>query len=331
MFLIADVSGKGVPAALFMMTSKTLINNMAQVGFSYEELIKIINKKMCENNKQNLFVTMLLGIVNTETGKLTMINCGHNKPLIKRNNGSYEYLEIDANTPLGIFEDADFNIYESQLQKGDVIFTYTDGITEAMNPDEKMYGEERLYNYLNSIKNVTDIKDILLAVKQNLKSYTASASQSDDITMLGFKYNGINSPKENNLRIFNNFAVIENYKPFYNWLHEALSEWGINKDLSNTIDMCSEEIFANITFYAYPESKGSIKVLMEKTDNEIILKFEDSGIPYNPLKKPDPDITLPPEKRPLGGLGVFMVKNLAKEVLYERIEDKNILTLIFNN
>ena len=330
MFLIADVSGKGIPAALFMMTAKTLINNMAQVGYSPNELIKIINKKMCENNKQGFFVTMLSGIVNISTGKLTMINCGHNKPLIKRKNGGYEYLNLPANTPLGIFEDAEFEIYESQLEKGDIIFTYTDGITEAMNPDEEMYGEKRLYDYLNSIKDVTDIKDVLLAVKQNLKLYTNSALQSDDITILSFKYEGSVSPKENNVRIFNNFAVIENYKPFYSWLHEVLSEWKINKDLSNKIDMCAEEIFANITFYAYPASKGDIKVLIEKINNEIILKFEDSGIEYNPLKKPDPDITLPAEERPLGGLGIFMVKNIAKKVLYERIENKNILTLTFD-
>ena len=331
MFLIADVSGKGVPAALFMMTAKTLINNMAQVGYSPKDLIQIINKKMCENNKQGFFVTMLSGIVNIKTGKLTMINCGHNKPLIKRINGNYEYLEIDSNTPLGIFEETDFEIYESQLQKGDIIFTYTDGITEAMNIDEEMYGEERLYNYLNSIKDVNDIEKILLNVKQNLKLYTNSAPQSDDITMLGFKYNGFNSSKENNKRNFNNLAILENYKPFYSWLHKALSEWNVNSDLSNTIDMCAEEIFANITFYAYPENKGNIKVLIEKTDKEIIMQFEDSGIAYNPLEKPDPDINMPLEQRPIGGLGIFMVKNMSKKVLYERFENKNILTLIFDN
>ena len=329
MFLIADVSGKGVPAALFMMTAKTLINNMAQVGYSPKELIQIINKKMCENNKQGFFVTMLSGIVNIKTGNLTLVNCGHNQPLIKRKDGDYEYMQLDANAPLGILDDTDFSVYETQLNKGDIIFTYTDGITEAMNNDEEMYGEERLLESLNSIKDEGNIKEIISKVKQNLKLYTDSAPQSDDITMLGFKYEGCETQNAD-IKVYDDLAVIENYKPFYSWLHNIMDEWNINEELSNTIDMCSEELFANITFYAYPENRGNIKVTVKNINNEITLIFEDTGIAYNPLEKPDPDITLPPMERPLGGLGIFMVKNMAKNVNYERLENKNILTLVFD-
>ena len=332
MFLIADVSGKGVPAALFMMTAKTLINNMAQIGYPPKELIKTVNQKMCENNKQDLFVTMLAGIVNIKTGNLSIINCGHNKPLIKHKDGYYEYLDIESNVPLGIIDDAAFEIYETTLKKGDIIFTYTDGITEAVNIDEQMYGEENLKNSLNKIKDKADIKEIVSGVKNDLKTYTKDAPQSDDITMLCFKYTGESSNNSKTLtKIFKEAAVIENYKPFYEWLHNTMSEWKINKELFNTIDMCSEEIFANITFYAYEENKGLIEVTLSKTDNEIKLKFEDTGVEYNPLEKPDPDITLPPMERPLGGLGIFMVKNMAKNVTYERKDNKNILTLFFEN
>ena len=326
MFLIADVSGKGFPAALFMMTVKTLINNMAKVGYNSKELIKIINNKVCENNRQGFFVTMLAGLVNIKTGKISFINCGHNIPLIKHKSGEYEYLTLNSNIPLGTFEDFDFEISETQLQAGDILFTYTDGITEAMNDKNEMYGEQRLKDALNKINNENDVKEIISEIRQNIKKYTDNAPQSDDITMLCFKYNG---QKNENSKIFTDKAEIKNYKIFCNWLHSALNEWNVSKELFNEIDMCAEEIFANITFYAYPEKDGNIKVLIENEENKITLKFEDSGIEYNPLEKPDPDITLAPEERPLGGLGIFMVKKMAENVNYERKDNKNTLTLTF--
>lgn len=122
-------------------------------------------------------------------------------------------------------------------------------------------------------------------------------------------------------------ALKEHYKDFCSWLQNNMN--GLNGELSYNIDMCAEEIFSNIVFYAYPGETGDIEVDFTKTENEIILEFIDSGIEYNPLEKPDPDITLPPEQRPVGGLGVFFVKQLTSELFYKRIDGKNILTLKF--
>ncbi len=324
-FLIADVAGKGIPSALFMMTAKTLIKSLAKVGYPPKELAKKINHKICANNKHGFFITMFSGIINLKTGKAYVINCGHNKPLIRHQSGSYEYMELDNNLPLGVFDDYEFNIHEFNLEKGDIIFTYTDGITEAMNNDGDLYGEQRLLETLNYAKTCENSQEIVSLIKNDIKIYTNSATQSDDITMLCFKYLG-----ENSVKVYNEVAKKENYKSFCNWLHSNLKEWEISKDLFNDIDMCSEEIFANISFYAYPEKQGMITVSIDKKDDEIIMVFEDSGIKYNPLEKPDPDITLPPQERPLGGLGIFMVKKITKNVYYERKEDKNILTLVFD-
>ena len=325
-FLIADVSGKGVPAALFMMTVKTLINNLSQIDYSPEQLIKTANKKICENNKQGFFVTMLLGITDIETGKTSIINCGHNLPLIKRHNENYEYLKLNANMPLGIFDDTDFEIYETILNPGDIVYAYTDGVTEAVNDNNEMYGETRLYDCLNNIDD-TDINAVAKQVRTSIQDYAGSAMQSDDITMLLFKYNG----HQNDTKIFKQNASLDNYKPFYGWLHEACNEWNISEELVNKLDMCAEEIFANITFYAYPEKDGTIEVKLQKSDDNIIFETKDDGIEYNPLEKPDPDITLPPEERPLGGLGIFMMKKMADEISYKRENNQNVLTLIFKN
>lgn len=324
MFLIADVSGKGVPAALFMMTVKTLINNLSQVGYTPKQLIKIINNKICETNKQGLFVTMLSCIVDTETGEASIINCGHNLPLIKRQNGNYEYLQLNPNIVLGVFEDSEFEIYETVLNPGDIIYTYTDGVSESVNTNNEIYGEERLLSCLNNIEE-TDTNIIAQKVKASVLEYADKAEQSDDITMLIFKYNGISD----NIKTFKQKAVQENYKSFYSWLHDACEEWDVNADISNKLDMCAEEIYANIMFYAYPDKAGDIEAELKKSETGIILEFRDDGIEYNPLEKPDPDIGLPPEERPIGGLGVYMVKEMTDEIYYKRENNKNILTLVF--
>lgn len=325
MFLIADVSGKGVPAALFMMTVKTLINNLSQINNDPKELIEDINKKICKTNKEGFFVTMLAGIADIKTGELNIINCGHNLPLIKRQNGNYEYLKLSSNIALGVFDDAEFEIYHTVLNPGDTIYTYTDGVTEATNIDNEMYGEQRLLECLNNIQNTEPI-EIAQKIKDSIQGYTDSAPQSDDITMLIFKYNGVRE----NMKTFRQLVTQENYKTFYTWLHDACKEWNVNDDLTNKLDMCAEEIFANVAFYAYPEKQGIIDVTLNKTDMNIIFEFKDEGIEYNPLEKPDPDITLPPEERPIGGLGIYMIKNLSDEIYYKRENGTNILTLVFH-
>ena len=325
MFLIADVSGKGVPAALFMMTVKTLINNMALVGYSPKELAQIINDKICANNQQGFFVTMLAGIIDIKSGEISFINCGHNLPLIKRNNGDYEYLKLSSNIALGIFDNTDFEIFETVLNEGDTLFTYTDGITEATNNNNEMFGEERLKACLNKYGNFDKLSDISETVIKEVNDFRGEEPQSDDITMLIFKYKNDNTKP---IKTYKTKAIQENYKPFYVWLEEVCKEWNLSEELTNRINMCAEEIFANVAFYAYPDEAGDIYVTIQKQENNIMLKFIDSGFGYNPLEKPDPDITLPPEERELGGLGIFMTKQMSKEIHYERQDHKNILTLI---
>jgi sigma-B regulation protein RsbU (phosphoserine phosphatase) len=325
MFLIADVSGKGIPAALFMMTVKTLINNVSQMNYSPKELIKIINNKICQTNKQGFFVTVLLGITDIKTGETSIINCGHNPPLIKRQNGNYEYLQLESNIVLGVFEDSEFEIYNTVLNSGDIIYAYTDGVTEAINQDNEVYGETRLHDCLNNINTQVPV-EIAQEVKSSIKNYTNSNSQSDDITMLIFKYNGkLESSDE-----FKQVADIKNYKQFYNWLHAFCQQHNINEELTNKIDMCAEEIFANISFYAYPEKSGMIEAVLTKSADSVILEFTDEGVEYNPMEKPDPDIDLPPQDRPLGGLGIYMVKQMSDSINYKRENNKNILTMVFN-
>ena len=228
---------------------------------------------------------------------------------------------------LGAFEDFDFKIYKTKFDIGDTILLYTDGVTEATNYNDEMYGEERLLKKINKFDN-DDIKTMALDIRNDVLKYTEKIERSDDLTLLIFKYRS----KHHSVRktIYKAPASKENYKQFYEWLHGICKDWNVSAELTNKLDMCGEEIYANIAFYAYPQSQGDIRVSVQKEDNQIILRFEDDGIPYNPLEKPDPDINLPPEQRPLGGLGIFMVKEMADDVQYEYSNNRNILTLTFN-
>ena len=325
MFLIADVSGKGVPAALFMMTTKTLINYIAKSGLPPKEMMQTINQRICENNKQGFFITLLAGIVNVKTGKITFINCGHNPPLIKQKNNDYKYLDLDSNIVLGVFDSAEFNIYESQLNAGDTIFLYTDGITEAINTSDEQYGEERLLNTINKIHQ-NDIRLISDDLKADVKEFTKEAPQSDDMTILIFKYNSSEFLSDKYVGL----AKRENYQHFLSWLSNTCSQLNLDQNTISKINLISEELYTNIFSYAYPEQEGYIEVLLAKENNCLTLVFKDKGFQYNPLEKPDPDTTFPPESRELGGLGIFIVKNSVDKIDYQYEDNHNILIMKIN-
>ena len=124
-------------------------------------------------------------------------------------------------------------------------------------------------------------------------------------------------------------AIKENFDVLLKWLNEILDLWNLNKDLINKINVCLEEIYVNIVSYAYDNQKGTAEISIAKAENEIVLTFKDEGVEYNPLQKEDPDTSLSLEERPIGGLGIYMIKNIADQIYYKRENDKNILTLIF--
>lgn len=188
-FLIADVSGKGIPAAMFMMQSKTLLKNCAESGMSVEQVFTTANEKLCEGNDAGMFVTAWMGLLNVKTGQLTFANAGHNPPLLKRADGSFEYLKTRAGFVLAGMEGVRYRKNEMQLNPGDTIYLYTDGVTEATDINEKLYGEKRLLNLLNSQPSAS-AQSTCETVKAAVDAFVGEADQFDDITMLCLRYNG---------------------------------------------------------------------------------------------------------------------------------------------
>ena len=187
-FLIADVSGKGIPAAMFMMTAKTLIKGFAESGMDVDEVFTHANEKLCEGNDAGMFVTAWIGVLDLRTGLLSYANAGHNPPVIKKKDGQYEYLRTRANFILAGMEGVKYKKHEIQLQPGDEIYLYTDGVTEAQNVDNQLYGEDRLLDSLNNCAGLT-VEEICKKIRADVDTFVGEADQFDDITMLCVKRN----------------------------------------------------------------------------------------------------------------------------------------------
>lgn len=183
--VMADVSGKGVPAALFMVIAKTLIKNQAQSGSSPKEVLEIVNNQLCENNEADMFVTTWFGIYETSTQTMRAANAGHEFPAIRRKGGEFELYKDPHGLVLAYVEDFSYKEYEFKLAPGDTLFLYTDGVAEATNSSEELYGTDRMLSALNkSADNGADSHQLLKDVRKDIDDFVKEASQFDDITML---------------------------------------------------------------------------------------------------------------------------------------------------
>ncbi len=185
--VIADVSGKGIPAALFMMRSKTAIRSFAEMGGSPEEIFKKANKELCEGNEAEMFVTTWIGIVDLSTGLIRCANAGHEYPAICHAGGEYELIRDQHTLALAAMPTSKPKEYEIQLQPGDRLFVYTDGVAEALNENTEQYGTERMIETLNTTTSMT-ITETLPVLSESLTNFKGNAEQFDDITMLGIEY-----------------------------------------------------------------------------------------------------------------------------------------------
>lgn len=188
-FLIADVSGKGIPAAMFMMTAKTIIKGYAESGKSVDEVFTIANEKLCESNEAGMFVTAWFGMLDLLTGKVEFVNAGHNPPLVRHKDSTFDYLKSKPSFVIAGMEGMKYRRNEFFLSPGDEIYLYTDGVTEATDSENRLYGEERLVRFLNTLHGLSG-EEICHAVKADVADFVGDAPQFDDITMLYLKYNG---------------------------------------------------------------------------------------------------------------------------------------------
>jgi serine phosphatase RsbU (regulator of sigma subunit)/anti-sigma regulatory factor (Ser/Thr protein kinase) len=325
-FLAADVSGKGIPAAMFMMTAKTIIKDLAESGMAVNEIFTKANEKLCENNESGMFVTAWMGILDLKTGNLQFANAGHNPPLLKRADGSFEYLKTRAGFVLAGMEGVRYRVAELTLAPGDRLFLYTDGVPEATNADNKLYGEDRLLDFMNRNSTV-EAKALLQRLKANIDEFVGDAPQFDDITMLLLDYKSYQGGEHMTDKTFK--AQTEALSDILGFVDLMLEKYECSMKIQTAVCVAIEEVFVNVARYAYKDGEGDVVfgIGFDKESRTVTFRMRDKGVPFDPLKKPDPDITLSAEEREIGGLGIFITKKTMDTVAYAYENGENVLTM----
>ena len=326
--VMADVSGKGVPAALFMMASKILVQNYTLTGRSPKQVLEAVNTQLCENNYEEMFVTVWLGVLNLATGRLTAANAGHEYPVLKKPDGSFELIRDKHGLVIGGMITSRYKEYEIQMEPGAKLFLYTDGITEATDANNVLFGTDRMIEALRRGEN-GEPRDVLCAVDEALRNFVGEAPQFDDITMLCVQYNGRNGEGGASVKELTVPAEVENIEAVTEFVDQELEALDCPLKAQMQIDVAVDEIFSNIARYAYAPEKGDVTIRLEteQTPLAVNLTFIDRGKPYDPLAKEDPDTTLSADERQIGGLGIFVVKKTMDDMRYEYKDGQNILTL----
>lgn len=317
--VMADVSGKGVPAALFMMISKTLIKSAAQSGMSPRAVLEKVNNQLCENNDAEMFVTVWLGILEISTGKMRCANAGHEYPAVMRRGGSFELLKDKHGFVLAGMPDARYREYELELDVGDRLFVYTDGVPEATDAANTLYGTDRMLSALNRTEGMT-CAQVLETVHRDVNQFVGDADQFDDITMLCIEMKEAGSAMQK----LNLAPTLENLPRASAFFEDALTAADLPMKLVAQVNVVVDELFSNIARYS---GATAATLGCAISGGVLTLRFTDNGRPYDPTAKPDPDVTLSAEERDIGGLGIFMVKQLMDTVAYEYADGLNILTV----
>ena len=328
--VMADVSGKGVPAALFMVIARTLLKNRTKMGGSPADILSYVNHQLCKGNKEAMFVTIWLAIIDIRTGEGWAANAGHEHPALCDRDGRFRLVTYKHSMVMGMMDNISFSEHKFKLEPGDTLFVYTDGIPEATDSENMQLGTNRMLEILNRNPSA-DPETIINSMSKGINSFINGAEQFDDITMLCFKYYGSNTA------VMRTETRRENLDSILSFIHNYLDNTTCPDDLRQSIDLAVEEVFVNIASYAYESytatagsntmNEAEIRIQSITNPNGISISIKDWGKPFNPLEKKDPDISLSGDERSIGGLGIYLVKKTMDNVNYSRQDDANILTI----
>ena len=335
-FCIGDVSGKGVPSAMVMAVTHTLIRSASAHESNPARIMRSVNEDACSGNVSNMFVTLFIGVLDLPTGRLRFCNAGHDRPVVIGTRAVE--LDTKANIPIGLFNDFEYEGEETMVQPGSMLFLYTDGLTEARNPEGKLFGEDRMMEALDAcIEEGLTPKKLLEKMNACMRSYIDIAEQSDDLTMLALRYTpqGERCLLHEQLVLDNDVQQVTQLGLF---LKSLASRIGLENSLAANLRLAIEEAVVNVMQYAYPKgTREKIKLeadvlepesTADTADKELLrIIISDEGVPFDPTEMPEADTSLSAEERPIGGLGIFLMRELMDSINYERNDGRNTLTL----
>jgi len=325
--VVGDVSGKGVPAALFMAVSQTMIKTAASGDRSPASIMTRVNDALSTDNPASMFVTLFLAIVDIRTGRFRYCNAGHNPPYIVHPDGHLTCLNQRHGVVMGAMPGLAYGEDEASLGKADNLFIFTDGVTEAMDPDGQLFGEKRLENFLNSADRST-AQILTGSALQSVEGFAAEAEQADDITILVYRLQEAPTITERSSLEISISADIAEIARVQQATDEFVDKTNIGVAATQKMGITLDELLNNTISYGFDDPRGhEIHVNIELNNDHISLRVSDDGVPFNPFTHSDPDTSLSIEEREIGGLGVMLVKKLTDSQAYQRLSDRNVVTL----
>lgn len=329
-FCVGDVSGKGVPAALFMAVTKTLIKSRATNDLSPASIMTHVNDELAFKNDSAMFVTLWLAILDLQTGRFQYCNAGHNPPYLRKDgDGTLVRLDKRHGPVVGAMEGMAYGEDEADMETDDVIFLYTDGVTEAMDPAGDLYEESRLVSLLGSAE-YKSVEEMVKASADDVWRFQAEADQADDVTVLAVHYHGDPTGEAAKRRLD---LVLKNTIPEIGRAVEAFEAFAegakIPMPAVRSLNLALDDLLNNVVSYAYEdEGEHEIRVHVELGEGRVTVTIRDDGRPFNPFGSVDPDTSMPLEDREIGGLGIHLVEQMMDEVDYHRRIDENVVTVV---
>ena len=319
-FCIGDVSGKGVPSAIIMAQVHSLFRIATANNRNPAHVLQILNDQLCQNNDSNMFITFFIGVLDLPTGRLRYCDAGHDCPVLV----GQGLIEANPHLPLGVFSDVYYVQEEMVLTPGSMLFLYTDGLTEAFNAQRCQFGLQRV---LASLTVQDSCEALIHHMTDTVHRFVENAEQSDDLTMLAIRYQ-----RRQYADVLHEEIVLKNdirQTPQLNaFVKQVGARLSMDDTLVHNIRLAVEEAVVNVMEYAYPEGQeGNVTVAIQSNGEKLKITITDSGIPFDPTEQKMADTTLDVEDRPIGGLGLLMVRELMDSVNYERDNGHNVLTL----
>ena len=325
-FCIGDVSGKGVPSAMLMSMTHSLFRVQSHKEESPSHILQVLNKELCRGNDAGMFITFFVGCLDLYSGVLRFSNAGHDKPFLVSGE-EIALLPTKANLPLGAFPTTRFEEQTLSLKPGNVLFLYTDGLTEARSEDKQFFGRERVLGVLKAYRAGKDSspQKLVASMSQAVRRFVGNAPQSDDLTMLVVGYSPADDLLHEEITLENHVDEVSRLGDF---IKDFCQKLELDKKVTAGLRLALEEAAVNVINYAYPAGEtGTVTILADSNHQEIRFTLMDRGTPFDPTAVLEADTTLDVQNRPIGGLGVLLSRRLTDSVSYTRRDGMNVLTL----
>jgi phosphoserine phosphatase RsbU/P len=326
-FTVGDVSGKGVPASLFMVITRTLLRARMDTGKDPAKVMEVMNNELCLDNENAMFVTLFLGMLKVSTGLLTYCNAGHNYPMLHRENAPVELLHETHGPPLGAMAGTKYRTSQRQMNKREMLLLYTDGVSEAINASEEQYSEKRIIRLLADYKG-TDPATFTNELLDDLDTYVGQADQFDDITLLVLTWFMTEKYKTDQLRISisNRIPEIDRLRSF---TEDAAQKWELLPKTAMNVNLMLEELVSNTILYGYKdEDEHRLEIVFVRETDMLEIQITDDAEAFDITQAASfADNDKSAEERRIGGLGIHLVRTFADDISYERKQNKNVLTI----